>query len=269
MALITFDLDGVLQRNPFRTGVFPHIWRELTPAYLTRHPGTPEEEVRRGIRAMIQMEFRRRQEAGDWVGTYDWDSIIATVGRELGYTGAPMAVAALVRHYCTPEHVAALPGAHTCLAALRAAGHTLKVLTNGFATYQEPVLETLGLTGFFASILTPDRCGSAKPQPDFFAAAGPPPALHVGDTLVHDICGARAAGFTAVWLPPDLPAALQDISPEQRARDPRLLPYIADRLAFEANWYPEPRPAPREVVPDFVVRDLTEVPAVVAAWTGT
>lgn len=269
MALITFDLDGVLQRNPFRTGVFPHIWRVLAPAYARRAPETPPDEAARGVADLIRAEFLRRQVAGDWVGAYDWDDICNSVARRLGHAGEPFDVAALVRRYCTPEHIHAYPGAHACLTALQAAGHTLKVLTNGFAGYQEPVLAALELRGFFAAVLTPDRCRTAKPFPEFFRRAGVPPALHVGDTLVHDVYGTRLAGFASIWLPPDLPAELHPLSPRERAEHPALPAFMARRLEVEAAWHPAPRPALAECRPDYVVLSLSEVPAAVADWSAT
>ncbi len=267
MALITFDLDGVLQRNPFNTGVFPHISKALASAYSLQFPDTSADQVAKNVVNLVRAEFRRRQEAGDWVGTYDWDGICNRVARDLAYTGEPIDVAPLVRHYCTPDHIYAYAGAHECLAALQAAGHTLKALTNGFAAYQDPVLEALGLRQFFVDVLTPDRCGTAKPFADFFAWAGSLPALHVGDTLAHDLLGARRAGFVGVWLPPKLPEELATLSPRERTHHARLQAYIDERLRYEQTWY-HPLPAPDECQPHYVVRDLSEVPGVVADWVA-
>ena len=75
------------------------------------------------------------------------------------------------------------------------------MISNGFAAYQEPVLEALGLLGYFDAVITPERAGAAKPEPQIFAAAGRLD-LFVGDTLVHDILGANQAGVPSAWLPP-------------------------------------------------------------------
>lgn len=259
MALVTFDLDGTLQQNPFRTGVWPLVSARLAPAYLQRHPETPPEEAARQVITLVRREFRRRQEAQAWEAAYDWDDIVATVGASLGYRGERLAIASLVERHCTPEHIAALPGARACLQALRAAGHTLKVATNGFACYQEPVLAALGLLEFFEEIITPDRAHSAKPVPDFLLAAGDPPALHVGDSLVHDVYGARQAGFAALWFWPKLPADMKPAGVEEA---------LLARFTEETNWVPTGGLTLDDCRPDFVARELAAVPAIVAAWAG-
>lgn len=264
MALITFDLDGTLQQNPFRTAVFPHVARALTPAYCERHPETAAAEAARLVTGLVRQEFRRRQEAKAWEAAYDWDDIIARIGEDLGYRGERLHLPSLVRHYCTPEHIAALPGARDCLMALRAAGHTLRVATNGFAAYQEPVLEALGLLEFFDLIITPDRTGSAKPVPEFLLAAGGPPALHVGDSLIHDVYGARLAGFASLWFWPKLPAGFNPAAPDAAG----LAAALADRFAEETAWVPTGNLTLAECRPDFSARELAQVPAIVAAWAA-
>ena len=259
MALITFDLDGTLQQNPFRTGVWPSIGAALAPACLRHFPDTPLEEAPRRVIALVRAEFRRRQEAQQWEAAYDWDDIVASVAAALGHRDERPDVVALVRRHCTPEHIAALPGARACLAELRAAGHTLKVATNGFAAYQEPVLEALDLLEFFSDVLTPDRCHTAKPIPEFLLAAGAPPALHVGDSLVHDTYGARQAGFASIWYWPRL-TSVTDAAVVEAG--------LAARFAEEAAWVPTGGLTLEQCRPDFVARDLAAVPGIVAAWAG-
>lgn len=262
MALITFDLDGVLQRNPFRKGVFPHIYSMLAPESAGDAGGGAEPAVAGRIRA----EFARRQLAGEWVESYNWDAIVATVAAEVGYTGNLISVARLVESYCTPEYIFSHPGAHEALGALAAAGHTLKVVTNGFAAYQEPVINALGLYGFFSAVITPERAGTSKPWPAAFHAAGPPPALHVGDTLIHDIYGANMAGFAGCWMTPDLPEGWGGLDPLQRAAHPDLPEILAERLAIERRWHPAPPVETAQCRPAYVVASLSEVPDTVAHW---
>lgn len=257
MSLITFDLDGVLQRNPFRDGVFPVVWRELGPL-----AAGGEEEVR----SRVWTEFVRRQAAGDWVAAYDWDSMVAKVGAELGYQGEPFDLGALVERFCTPDYIHSYPGAHEVLAALGRGGHTLKVITNGFSRYQEPVQRALGLRQYYGEMITPDRAGSAKPLVPIFAAAGAPPALHVGDTLLHDVYGANLAGFTACWLPPELPEGWEALTPWERAAHPDLPGVMAAKLEKERVWHPAPVVTAEQVRPDYIIANLFELPLVVEHW---
>lgn len=264
MPLITFDLDGALQRNPFRTGVMPHVRRLLihSPGLAHLDSAAADRELDLRLRA----EFRRRQEAGMWVDCYNWDDIVATVGAGAGYTGPPIVLAPLVRHYAVPDHIHAFPGAHRCLQALRSAGHTLVALTNGFAAYQEPVLAALDLLPFFAALLTPDRTGTSKPWPEHFHLAGAPPALHIGDTLVHDVYGASLAGYTSVWIPPDVPAALRALPPWERADHPEAVAFQEHRAGAEAVWHPNPRINARSLRPDYIAAHLDEVPDIAEHW---
>ncbi|MFS8641171.1 MAG: hypothetical protein LOD90_10285, partial [Symbiobacteriaceae bacterium] len=128
MALVSFDLDGVLQRNPFHLGqphgVFGHICRTLAG-----HIAEPDPEMA-VLRRVIALH-RARAAAGDLVGCHDWDDIVNTVAREVGFPGR-IDVAALVEEYCQIEGMIwAYPGAAACMDRLRAEGHHLLVQPQG------------------------------------------------------------------------------------------------------------------------------------------
>ncbi|HEX7040747.1 MAG TPA: HAD family hydrolase [Trueperaceae bacterium] len=262
---VGFDLDGVLIRNPFETCVLARL-----AALLKATPGLKdlgEEEATRAVRRRVSGGWQRRMDAGDLVGAYDWDAIYREVAAELG--GAPelaggIDVARWVEECCCQDgHIAALPGAREALAGLAALGARLVVVTNGFAAYQEPVLDALGLLPYFEAVLTPERTGAAKPQPGIFMAAGPLD-LFVGDTLVHDVLGARSAGVAAAWLHPRLPPELERLSPRERALHP-LLPGVVERslgASPHARFHPEADA--RSCRPDYVLARVDEVVDVVA-----
>lgn len=77
------------------------------------------------------------------------------------------------------------------------------IVTNGPRAMQERKLSSLGLTGHFVGMVTPDDCGHAKPRPEIFhralALIGLPASdcLMVGDDHVCDIEPARALGMAA------------------------------------------------------------------------
>lgn len=74
-------------------------------------------------------------------------------------------------------------------------------ISNGFAD-----LEEIGLASHFQVSLAAHRFGCAKPDPRIFLAAcaalevAPGQAIYVGDDLLADVQGARAAGLRSVWL---------------------------------------------------------------------
>ncbi|HLK11471.1 MAG TPA: HAD-IA family hydrolase [Candidatus Binatia bacterium] len=100
-----------------------------------------------------------------------------------------------------------LPGVHEALAALRAAGMTLAVVSNADGTVEEGLV-SLGLRDHFNAVVDSARVGVEKPDPRIFAhalaavGARPEAALHVGDLHAVDVVGARAAGIEAVLLDP-------------------------------------------------------------------
>lgn len=92
-----------------------------------------------------------------------------------------------------------------CLEALRRAGVPLGVLSN-FDARLYPVLDGLGLTGYFRTIAVSSELGAVKPQPEIFhraaALAGVPVhrCLLAGDDPDSDWRGAAAAGMQVFAL---------------------------------------------------------------------
>ena len=82
----------------------------------------------------------------------------------------------------------------------------LSVLTNGVPAMQRAKLVATGLAPFFQRVFVGGDFAYGKPDQTIFRAAleaadcRPDQALHVGDSLVHDIAGARSVGIHSVWL---------------------------------------------------------------------
>jgi putative hydrolase of the HAD superfamily len=100
------------------------------------------------------------------------------------------------------------------LAALRGAGSRLVVVSNWDLSLHE-VLDTTGLAELLDGAVTSAEVGFSKPRPEVFARAlelagvSAHDALHVGDSVEHDVVGARAAGIEPVLVlrpRPDRPA---------------------------------------------------------------
>ena len=75
-------------------------------------------------------------------------------------------------------------------------------LTSNGNTYPE----RFGLADYFDFVLISEECGFAKPDPRIYHEAlrrggcAPGEAVHVGDSLIHDVQGAQEVGIYAVWL---------------------------------------------------------------------
>ncbi|MEJ7798553.1 MAG: HAD-IA family hydrolase [Solirubrobacteraceae bacterium] len=91
------------------------------------------------------------------------------------------------------------------LRALRRAGHRLVVVSNWDVSLHETLHET-GLAELLDGAISSAEAGAAKPDARIFTralalvGAGSEGALHAGDSLEHDVAGARAAGLRAVLV---------------------------------------------------------------------
>ena len=100
-----------------------------------------------------------------------------------------------------------LPGVPEALAALRAVGLRLVVVSNSNGTLRGK-LDRLGLSRHFDVILDSSVVGVEKPDRRIFdialaqADVAPTAAVHVGDLYEVDVVGARAAGVPAVLIDP-------------------------------------------------------------------
>ena len=128
----------------------------------------------------------------------------------IGADRVPEVIAAYRAHYGDTTNgggmfdTVAYPGVEQLLMDLAAAGTTLAVATSKPEAYARPILEHLGLAGYFATIggdsLDGARNTKALVIAEVLARLGTPPAsdvVMVGDRS-HDVLGARAHGIDAV-----------------------------------------------------------------------
>ena len=113
-----------------------------------------------------------------------------------------------------------LDGARETLAALRARGVPLAILTNGWTPLQQKkIARALGEDARGIPILVSDQLGAVKPAGAAFdalvVALGAPRERdwYVGDNSRGDIAGALAAGLRAVWLDWEAQSYPQDLPP--------------------------------------------------------
>ena len=98
------------------------------------------------------------------------------------------------------------PGVEEGLAAMRARGLRLACVTNKSSRYTDPLLASSGLAGYFDEVVTSDRAGRRKPDPEPFLFAcraldvSPPEAAVIGDSA-NDAAGGRAAGCRVLLVP--------------------------------------------------------------------
>lgn len=129
------------------------------------------------------------------------------------------------------------PDTLACLTALRAQ-YRLALITNGAPDLQRTKIAGSGLGEWFEVMVVSGELGIGKPDPRIFTAAlerlrlTPSQAVMVGNSLAHDIEGARAAGVGSVWI-------------NRTSEQP-----------------------PLTSMPDGVITELAELPALLAALPG-
>jgi HAD superfamily hydrolase (TIGR01549 family) len=104
-----------------------------------------------------------------------------------------------------PANVELYPETLSVLESLRSDGYHLGLISN----YHDGLLKILGYHGLdklLETVTYSQEVGAEKPDPRVFAKAlerarcGPSDALYVGNSLQHDVEGARRSGLQAVWL---------------------------------------------------------------------
>jgi putative hydrolase of the HAD superfamily len=185
---------------------WPHLVAELG----ARGVVVGEDRAREAMLAEMSYYRAHHDEAPNWPGLRDLRRRCAAVVQEALGTPLPLddvqeALLAAIRFRPYPE----VPGV---LAALRDRGARLAVVSNWDVSLHD-VLERTGLRPLVDAVAISAELGAAKPDPAIFRAAlervgvAAADALHVGDSLEHDVAGARAAGVEAVLLARDGAAA--------------------------------------------------------------
>jgi putative hydrolase of the HAD superfamily len=97
------------------------------------------------------------------------------------------------------------PDVKPTLEAFRASGYSLGVISD-WNIALGPLLRRFDLTQYFDCLLISAVARHAKPSPTLYdmalerANAVPDYTIHIGDSYIHDVLGARAAGITPILL---------------------------------------------------------------------
>ena len=184
------------------------VYRE---AFATHGVEADLEAVHRAVHATWREVYARRERGEErWGGPQGeagfWRRFVEEVFGRTGGKGLPEPLLhGLVEHFHEDKHWKVYPEVSQVLSALRGAGMTLLVVSNWDSTLPR-LLERLELLPFFDGVIVSAAFGASKPSRAIFdeavRRAGVPhaDALHVGDSLVDDYHGARAAGLHALLL---------------------------------------------------------------------
>jgi putative hydrolase of the HAD superfamily len=178
-------------------------WPHLVDELAARGVVVGEDVARAAMLAEMAYYRAHHDEAVDWATLKDLRRRCAAVVQEQLQTALPLddvldALLGAIRFRAYPE----VPGV---LARLRAGGARLAVVSNWDVSLHD-VLERTGLRALVDAVVISAELGAAKPDPAIFRAAldrlgaTATEAIHVGDSVEHDIAGARAAGLEAVLV---------------------------------------------------------------------
>lgn len=183
----TFDLDGTLVDSiPDLAAACHAMLAEL--GQPPRTDGDIHRFVGKGMAVLVER-------------CLTWDVVPEATLLEAG-------IAAFRKHYAEINGRASTvyPGVVAGLEAFRALDLPLGVVTNKPAAFTGPLLERMGLAGYFDVVVSGDTLAFKKPRPEPLLHAcarlgvAPDLNLHVGDSH-NDIESARAASCPVVCVP--------------------------------------------------------------------
>lgn len=186
--LLLLDLDGTLVDSV--PDLAAAVQRML--AALERPP-VHQDDVRNWVGNGAARLVKRAL-----TGSLDGEPAAAEFARAM-----PLFLACYAEENC--RHSQPYPTARATLERLAASGLPLACVTNKPADFTRPMLDQLGLAGYFGLVVAGDTVRAIKPDPapllhaaQFFKVP-PGDALMVGDS-VNDIQAARAAGMPVICV---------------------------------------------------------------------
>jgi len=129
-----------------------------------------------------------------------------------------------------------LPGAEKLLQEL-VPRYDLYLATNGASSVQRGRLKSAGLEPYFKGIFISEEVGYNKPSLEYFQASfaaipgfDPSAAVIVGDSLTSDIRGGKNTGIRTCWLNPSGEIPPSDIVPDYTVSSLEELPALFEAL---------------------------------------
>ena len=205
---VLFDLDDtLLDLRTAQRAAFTATVRRQWPGAQTADPAVLEAGVA-DFSPDVHGHYERYV-AGELTFA---EQRLARVADALAAMGVPEAYLEPVERLWVEDYEAAMragwaafPRTAEVLEGIRDSGRGIGVVTNNVEEYQRGKLAAIGL-GWIDVVVGSDTAGAPKPAAAPFlagcAALGSAPSrtLCVGDSLRHDVAGARAAGLVPVWL---------------------------------------------------------------------
>jgi phosphoglycolate phosphatase len=180
--IVGLDLDGTLVDSS--QDLAAAVNHTLERAGLPLHS---VDEIKRYVGKGTRVMLKRALEAS---GDYTPERLDALTPILMDYYDANLVT-----------HTRPYPGALAAIAELQTRGIKVAICTNKFDRFTRPILSELGIDHLFASVISGDTTGKAKPDPAPLRAmveeAGGGRCIFLGDTS-NDIDAAKAAGMASI-----------------------------------------------------------------------
>ncbi|HKA13377.1 MAG TPA: HAD family hydrolase [Myxococcota bacterium] len=198
---VLFDAGGTLLRLDYAF---------MRTCAARRNHAIDDDALARG-EATVRREIDRRAARTGGPRDRDADRVAGYFHAVLESAGVAPAAAEAAAGELAAEHAranlwrVAMPGAAAALAALRARGFRVGVVSNADGRVAA-LLEAAGLAPHLETIVDSHHEGVEKPDPEIFRRAlarlGVPAerTAYVGDIFAIDVLGARAAGLAAILI---------------------------------------------------------------------
>jgi putative hydrolase of the HAD superfamily len=181
-------------------------WPILQRTLADRHGiEVSEDEAKEAMLAEMAYYRSHHQEGSNEASLAELRGRCAVVLRDQLPQAASLGVEEMTEALLDSLRFTPFPDAAPALAALRAAGFRLAVVSNWDCSLRS-VLAELGLAGGVDAIVVSAEVGALKPDATIFQAAlrelrrEPHEGVFVGDSLETDVLGARVAGLRALLL---------------------------------------------------------------------
>lgn len=132
-----------------------------------------------------------------------------------------------------------IPGAEALLESLQETCR-LFIVSNGNAAVQAGRLKSAGIAKYFEKIFISETVGFDKPSRDFFAACfdeipdfSKEKAMMIGDSLSSDILGGINAGVRTCWFNPEGKAGREEIRPDYEIRELKEVPAVIQKAFYK------------------------------------
>ena len=207
LKLVTFDVTNTILK--FRREVHK-VYAEVATAFGI---GVEIEKIKESfpqVYKSLDQEYPNFGSQSDISWKQWWNEVVKrtliAAGAREDHIHLQRAAETLVKHYSGGSEWTVRNGFPELLKELQS--YTYLGVISNFDPRLSGILDSCGISRYFDFILDSYSCGFVKPQRDIFDKAltlcreriYPEESLHVGDSVIKDLNGARGAGWNAMLL---------------------------------------------------------------------